>query len=108
MLYCDRALTNIKLKNYRKVKFKLLINNDMITGYYVVLYFKVLDDCDWALRINEKSFKARLYKTKAYKELEEIDNFDESKREVEEMFPQHQELITYFLSKEENFENNDE
>ncbi|KPJ19019.1 Tetratricopeptide repeat protein 12 [Papilio machaon] len=86
MLYCDRALTNIKLRNYQKV----------------------LDDCDWALRINEKSFKARLYKAKAYKELEEVDKFDECKKEVEEMFPQHHELITYFLSKEENYEDTED
>ncbi|CAG4991586.1 unnamed protein product [Parnassius apollo] len=82
MLYCDRALTNIKLGNYQKV-------------------FK---DCDWALRINEKSFKARLYKAKAYKELEETDEFEKCKREIEEMFPQHHDLIKYFLEKEENIE----
>ncbi|XP_068630949.1 tetratricopeptide repeat protein 12-like [Battus philenor] len=82
MLYCDRALTNIKLGNYEKV----------------------LNDCDLALRLNEKSFKARLYKTKAYKELEDIDKFEECKLEVEEMFPQHNELIAFFLRKEDIIE----
>ncbi|XP_059056654.1 tetratricopeptide repeat protein 12-like [Achroia grisella] len=82
MLYCDRALTNIKLGNFKKV----------------------FSDCDLALRLNEKSFKARLYKTKAYKELDEIEQFEHCKKELEETFPQHQDLIEYFLDKKQEIE----
>ncbi|KAM3960965.1 tetratricopeptide repeat protein 12 [Aphomia sociella] len=82
MLYCDRALTNIKLENYQKV----------------------FADCDLALRLNEKSFKARLYKAKAHKELEEVEQFEQCKKELHEIFPQHQELINYFLDKKEEVE----
>ncbi|CAH2071704.1 unnamed protein product, partial [Iphiclides podalirius] len=82
MLYCDRALTNIKLKRFEKV----------------------FHDCDWALRINEKSFKARLYKAKAYKELGETEKYEECQRELDEMFPQHRELSSYFLNKSEDLE----
>ncbi|XP_011551141.3 tetratricopeptide repeat protein 12 [Plutella xylostella] len=86
-LYCDRALTNIKLGNFEKV----------------------LPDCDWALRINEKSFRARLYRARAHKELDDIDNLEECTKELEEMFPQHKELITFFMktSKEEDSEEDD-
>ncbi|XP_072939717.1 tetratricopeptide repeat protein 12 [Epargyreus clarus] len=77
MLYCDRALTNIKLGNYRKV-------------------FK---DCEWAVRLNENSFKARLYTAKAYKELQDEEKFAESLKELYEKFPQHDDLIKYFLEK---------
>ncbi|XP_023941789.2 tetratricopeptide repeat protein 12 [Bicyclus anynana] len=79
MMYCDRALTNIKLGNYDKV----------------------FNDCEWALRLNENSFKARLYKAKAYKELEELDKLEECRRELNEKFPQHDDLIKYFLDKDE-------
>ncbi|CAG9559856.1 unnamed protein product [Danaus chrysippus] len=76
MLYCDRALTNIKLGNYQKV----------------------FSDCEWAMRINENSFKARLYRAKAHKELENIE-YEECRRELDEKFPQHDDLIKYFLDK---------
>ncbi|XP_034829953.1 tetratricopeptide repeat protein 12-like isoform X1 [Maniola hyperantus] len=82
MLYCDRALTNIKLGNYEKV----------------------FNDCEWALRLNENSFKARLYKAKAYKELEEFDKLQECRRELDEMFAQHDDLIKYFLDKKEGID----
>ncbi|XP_045765463.1 tetratricopeptide repeat protein 12-like isoform X2 [Maniola jurtina] len=82
MLYCDRALTNIKLGNYEKV----------------------FNDCEWALRLNENSFKARLYKAKAYKELEEFDKLQECRRELDEMFPQHDDLVKYFLDKKEGID----
>ncbi|CAH2105359.1 unnamed protein product [Euphydryas editha] len=80
MLYCDRALTNIKLGNFDKV----------------------FSDCEWALRLNENSFKARLYRAKAYQELEEDDKFEECKKELKELFPQHDDLINYFLRKDMN------
>ncbi|KAJ2952053.1 hypothetical protein O0L34_g4317 [Tuta absoluta] len=78
MLYCDRALTNIKLGNYEKV----------------------FDDVHWAQRINENSFKARLYRAKAHKELEQQDKLEECRKELDEMFPQHKELIQFFLDKQ--------
>ncbi|CAG9795314.1 unnamed protein product [Diatraea saccharalis] len=80
MLYCDRSLTNIKLGNYDKV----------------------INDCDLAIRLNENSFKARLYKTKAYKELEETDKYTECRKELDEMFAHHEDLIKYFLDKKQN------
>ncbi|XP_050343604.1 RNA polymerase II-associated protein 3 [Nymphalis io] len=79
MLYCDRALTNIKLENFDKV----------------------INDCEWALRLNENSFKARLYTAKAYKELEENDKFEKCKTELKEIFPQHEDLVKYFLNEED-------
>ncbi|XP_026755558.2 tetratricopeptide repeat protein 12 [Galleria mellonella] len=82
MLYCDRALTNIKLGNFQKV----------------------FADCDLALRLNEKSFKARLYKAKAHKELDEMEEMEHYKKELEETFPQHQDLIEYFLNKKQEIE----
>ncbi|XP_061377524.1 tetratricopeptide repeat protein 12 [Danaus plexippus] len=82
MLYCDRALTNIKLGNYQKV----------------------FSDCEWALRINENSFKARLYRAKAHKELENSDEYEECRRELEEKFPQHDELIKYFLDAKDGYD----
>lgn len=68
-----------------------------------------MPDCDWALRINEKSFRARLYRARAHKELDDIDNLEECTKELEEMFPQHKELITFFMktSKEEDSEEDD-
>ncbi|GBP39443.1 Tetratricopeptide repeat protein 12 [Eumeta japonica] len=81
-VYCDRALTNVKLKDYQKV----------------------FPDCETALRLNEKSYKARIYKAKAHKELEEIDKYEESRKELEEIFPQHKELTDYFLNKKEESE----
>ncbi|XP_041970409.1 tetratricopeptide repeat protein 12 [Aricia agestis] len=83
MLYCDRALTNIKLGNFDKV----------------------VADCELALRLNENSFKARLYRAKAYKELDESEKLDISRKELSEMFLQHEDLITYFLDKQ--FDNNE-
>lgn len=62
---------------------------------------QVSDDCDLALRLNENSFKARLYKSKAHKGLEEFDKLEEARKELDEMFPQHEDLIKYFLDKEE-------
>ncbi|XP_050670216.1 tetratricopeptide repeat protein 12 [Leptidea sinapis] len=85
MMYCDRALTNIKLGNFQKV----------------------FSDCEWALRLNESSFKARLYMTKAYKELEEFEKLEEAKKELYEKFPQHGELIQYFLNKKEDLDEDD-
>ncbi|XP_039749465.1 tetratricopeptide repeat protein 12 [Pararge aegeria] len=82
MMYCDRALTNIKLGKYDKVFI----------------------DCEWAIRLNENSFKARLYKAKAYKELEEFDKLKECRTELDEKFPQHEDLIKYFLDKKEGVE----
>ncbi|VVC97709.1 unnamed protein product, partial [Leptidea sinapis] len=72
MMYCDRALTNIKLGNFQK-----------------------------------SSFKARLYMTKAYKELEEFEKLEEAKKELYEKFPQHGELIQYFLNKKEDLDEDD-
>lgn len=60
---------------------------------------QVFADVDAALRLNERSFKARLYKAKAHKELEEDDKLEESKKDIYEMFPQHVELIDSFLNK---------
>ncbi|KAI8424091.1 hypothetical protein MSG28_002699 [Choristoneura fumiferana] len=86
MLYCDRALTNIKLGNFQKV----------------------FNDCEWALRINENSYKARLYKAKAHKELEEFDKLEECRAELREAFPQHEELTNYFLDKKQEYEEEEE
>ena len=69
--------------------------------YSLRVFLQVFKDCEWALRLNENSFKARLYKAKAYGELEEYDKLEECKKELNEMFPQHEELITYFLDKKE-------
>ncbi|KAI5631495.1 tetratricopeptide repeat protein 12 [Phthorimaea operculella] len=78
MLYCDRVLTNIKLGNFEKV----------------------FDDVHWAQRINENSFKARLYRAKAHKELGQIDKLEECRKELDEKFPEHKELVQYFLDKQ--------
>ncbi|CAH0729244.1 unnamed protein product, partial [Brenthis ino] len=86
MMYCDRALTNIKLGNFDKV----------------------FNDCEWALRLNENSFKARLYKAKAHQELEENDKLVECKKDLIEKFPQHEELIEYFLDKKEHIMNEED
>ncbi|XP_063376978.1 tetratricopeptide repeat protein 12-like [Cydia fagiglandana] len=86
MLYCDRALTNIKLGNFQKV-------------------FK---DCEWALKLNENSFKARLYTAKAHKELEETDRLEECLAELREKFPQHEDLVQYFLEKKEGKQEEEE
>ncbi|XP_075971999.1 tetratricopeptide repeat protein 12 isoform X2 [Anticarsia gemmatalis] len=86
LLYCDRALTNIKLGKFEKV----------------------YDDCYWAIRLNEKSFKARLYKARAHKELEEMEKFEECRKELDEMFPQHKDLIKYFLDKKIGHDDDDE
>lgn len=60
---------------------------------------KVFQDCEWALRLNENSFKARIYQARAYKELEDLEKLEECKKELDEKFPQHQKLIKYFLEK---------
>ncbi|CAH0605563.1 unnamed protein product [Chrysodeixis includens] len=86
MLYCDRALTNIKLGKFDKVA----------------------GDCDLALRLNEKSYKARLYLAKANKELEELDKLELCRKEIDEMFPQHKELTQFFLDKKVGYETEDE
>lgn len=65
-------------------------------------FFQVFSDCEWALRLNENSFKARLYTAKAHQELEEDDKFEECKKELKELFPQHDDLINYFLRKNIN------
>lgn len=75
--------------------------------YYVML-LQVFGDCDLAIRLNEKSFKARLYQAKAYKELEELDKLEECRKELDQMFPQHQELIKDFLDKKEGYDDEDE
>lgn len=54
-----------------------------------------------AQRINENSYKARLYRAKAYKELES-DKFEDFRQELRDTFPQHEELTKYFLNKKEN------
>lgn len=68
----------------------------------------MFDDCYWAQRINENSFKARLYKAKAHKELEQLEQLEECRRELEEMFPEHQDLVIYFLNKKEGYEEEEE
>lgn len=65
-------------------------------------------DCDSALRLNEDSFKARLYQAKAQKELEEFDKLAETRKELDEKFPQHKDLIKYFLDKKEGIYDDDE
>lgn len=70
--------------------------------------YQVFADAEVALRLNENSFKARLYKAKAHQELEELEEFQESKKELDEMFPQHADLIEYFLKKEENVSDEEE
>lgn len=62
---------------------------------------KVFQDCEWALRLNENSFKARIYQARAYKELEDLEKLEECKKELDEKFPQHQNLIKYFLEKKD-------
>lgn len=57
-----------------------------------------------ALRLNENSLKARLYQAKAYKEMEEMEKLQECRKELDEMFPQHQELIQDFLDKKVDYE----
>lgn len=68
--------------------------------HYILL--QVHQDCDLALRLNENSFKARLYMAKAHRELEVFDKFQEVKKELDEMFPQHEDLIKHFLDKKED------
>lgn len=58
----------------------------------------MFEDCHWALRLNENSFKARLYRAKAHKELEEFDKLEESRKELDEMFPQHQVCLISLIS----------
>lgn len=65
-------------------------------------YFQVIGDCDLALRLNENSFKARLYKAKAFQQLEEVEKLKECRHEIEEKFPQHEDLIKYFLDKKDS------
>lgn len=64
----------------------------------------MFSDCEWALRINENSFKARLYRAKAHKELENSDEYEDCRRELEEKFPQHDELIKYFLDAKDGYD----
>ncbi|KAH9634514.1 hypothetical protein HF086_016602 [Spodoptera exigua] len=85
MLYCDRALTKIKLGKFDKV----------------------FDDCYLALRLNENSFRARLYQAKAYKELEESAKLEECRKQLDTMFPQHAELIHDYLDKKEGYGDED-
>lgn len=68
----------------------------------------MFNDCEWALRINENSYKARLYKAKAHKELEELDKLEECRAELRETFPQHEELTNYFLDKKQEYEEEEE
>lgn len=70
--------------------------------------FQIFADCDMALRLNENSFKAHLYKAKAYKELEETDKLSECRKELDEKFSQHADLIKYFLDKKEGYGDGDE
>lgn len=63
--------------------------------------FQVDTDCDWALRLNENSYKARLYRAKAHKELES-DKFEEFRQELQDTFSQHEDLTKYFLNKKED------
>lgn len=72
------------------------------------LFSQVFDDCHWAIRLNENSFKARLYRAKAHKELEDMDKYEECRKELDEMFPQHEDLIKYFLDKKEGYDDEDE
>lgn len=65
------------------------------------IYFQVFDDCHWALRINENSYKARLYNTKAYKEQENTEKYEECRQDLKETFPQHEELTTTYLEKKD-------
>lgn len=71
-------------------------------------FFQVFNDCDLAIRLNENSFKARLYRAKAHKELEDMDKYAEARKEVDEMFPQHSDLIKYFLDKKEGYGDEEE
>lgn len=72
------------------------------------LFSQVFDDCHWAIRLNENSFKARLYRAKAHKELEDTDKYEECRKELDEMFPQHEDLIKYFLDKKEGYDDDEE
>lgn len=57
-------------------------------------------DCDSALRLNEDSYKARLYRAKAHLELESTE-FEGYRKELQDLFPQHEDLTIYFLKKTE-------
>lgn len=63
-------------------------------------------DCERALRLNENSFKALLYRTKAHKGMENMTEFKKCYDGLVERFPQHREQIDEFLKDTEN-ENED-
>lgn len=49
-----------------------------------------------------------MYSAKAHKELEEFDKLRESRKELEEKFPQHTDLIKYFLDKPDGEEDDED
>ncbi|XP_077290956.1 tetratricopeptide repeat protein 12-like [Arctopsyche grandis] len=75
LLYTNRALTLLKLKEYDKV----------------------LSDCDWALKLNDNSFKARIYRAKAYQGLRNRLQYLKCYEGLLQTHPHRKELIDDFL-----------
>lgn len=71
----------------------VLYLNRALTLLNLGLYSRAITDCDWALKLNEKSLKARLYKGKAYFEMGEEEKCKEWMDETKGMFPDKVETI---------------
>ena len=71
----------------------LLYTNRALTCLYLELYTRALSDCEWALKLNEKSLKALLYKAKAYHYLGESDKSAECIKAAEKYNPNSKSYI---------------
>jgi len=65
----------------------LLYTNRALTCLNLSLYSRVISDCEWAHKLNEKSLKAWLYKARAYHEMGEEDKACDCLKEAESRNP---------------------
>lgn len=71
----------------------VLYNNRALTYIRLKLYKNALEDCEWALKVNEKSLKAWLNKAKAHYYLEEHEEYYKCLTKVKEFHPEEEDLI---------------
>ncbi|KAK3931774.1 Tetratricopeptide repeat protein 12 [Frankliniella fusca] len=71
----------------------LLYENRALTLLHLELFQRVIDDCERALSLNDKSLKALLYKAKALFLINQEGNSEECLFEALQKYPQHHNLI---------------
>ncbi|XP_046432062.1 tetratricopeptide repeat protein 12-like [Neodiprion virginianus] len=98
----EKAITYYTKAVEQKKDSAMLWNNRALSYMKLGLYEKALNDCDWALKVNEYNIKALLNGAKCYKFLRQYKKFDEFIHRAKESNPDLIDFIDEFV---ENLDN---